>query len=57
MHLNSNTPEFFFFFHREAWPLDGMKFETLNEMQANKIPENLEIDVGKCLKFDTRITL
>ncbi|KAG6396900.1 hypothetical protein SASPL_143058 [Salvia splendens] len=52
-----NTPEFFLFFHREAWPLDGMKFETLNEMQANKIPENLEIDVGECLKFATRITL
>ncbi|KAL1568855.1 5-oxoprolinase (ATP-hydrolyzing) [Salvia divinorum] len=36
---------------REAWPLDGMKFETLNEMQANKIPENLEIDVES--QFDS----
>ncbi|KAG6399173.1 hypothetical protein SASPL_140648 [Salvia splendens] len=45
MHLSSNTSEFFVLFRRDAWPLDGMKFETLNEMQANKIPENLEIDV------------
>lgn len=30
---------------REPWPLDGMKFETLREMKANRIPDNLEIDV------------
>ncbi|KAL3817888.1 hypothetical protein ACJIZ3_003793 [Penstemon smallii] len=30
---------------RESWPLDGMKFETLKEMHAHRIPEDLEIDV------------
>lgn len=36
---------------RESWPLDGMKFETLKEMHANRIPENLEIDVES--QFDS----
>ncbi|KAL3645525.1 hypothetical protein CASFOL_010705 [Castilleja foliolosa] len=35
----------------ESWPLDGMKFETLKEMQAKRIPEDLEIDVVS--QFDT----
>ncbi|KAL0446506.1 UNVERIFIED_CONTAM: Rsm22-cox11 tandem protein 1, mitochondrial, partial [Sesamum latifolium] len=30
---------------REPWPLDGMKFETLKQMHAKRVPENLEIDV------------
>ncbi|KAK4423085.1 Methyltransferase-like protein 17, mitochondrial [Sesamum alatum] len=30
---------------REPWPLDGMKFETLKQMHAKRIPEDLEIDV------------
>ncbi|CAA7031947.1 unnamed protein product [Microthlaspi erraticum] len=29
---------------REAWPLDGMKLETLKERRANRKPEDLEID-------------
>lgn len=29
---------------REAWPLDGMKFETLKEQHAKRNPEDLEID-------------
>ncbi|KAL8520512.1 hypothetical protein ACS0TY_011148 [Phlomoides rotata] len=29
---------------REPWPLDGMKFETLEEMKANRLPEDLEIE-------------
>lgn len=33
---------------REAWPLDGMKFDTLKEMHAKRLPENLEIDEGEC---------
>ncbi|KAH6790686.1 copper ion binding / methyltransferase [Perilla frutescens var. frutescens] len=36
---------------RESWPLDGMEFETLKEMQANRIPENLEIDMEN--QFDS----
>nr|GMD01543.1 rsm22-cox11 tandem protein 2, mitochondrial-like [Ipomoea batatas] len=28
----------------EAWPLDGMKFETLKEQHARRNPEDLEID-------------
>ncbi|KAL9166982.1 hypothetical protein ABFS82_05G066500 [Erythranthe guttata] len=30
---------------REPWPLDGMKFDTLKEMHAKRIPENYDIDV------------
>ncbi|CAH9065757.1 unnamed protein product [Cuscuta epithymum] len=29
---------------RDAWPLDGMKFETLKEQHARRNPEDLEID-------------
>ncbi|KZV53270.1 hypothetical protein F511_23900 [Dorcoceras hygrometricum] len=29
---------------REPWPLDGMKFDTLKEMHAKRIPEDLEMD-------------
>lgn len=29
---------------RGPWPLDGMKFETLKEMHAKRIPEDLDID-------------
>jgi hypothetical protein len=31
---------------REAWPLDGIKFETLKERHAERNPEDLEIDYG-----------
>ncbi|KAK4400265.1 Rsm22-cox11 tandem protein 1, mitochondrial [Sesamum angolense] len=30
---------------REPWPLDGMKFETLKQMHAKRVPEDLEMDV------------
>ncbi|XP_075508725.1 rsm22-cox11 tandem protein 2, mitochondrial [Primulina tabacum] len=30
---------------REPWPLDGMKFDTLKEMHAKRVPEDLEKDV------------
>ncbi|KAG8382546.1 hypothetical protein BUALT_Bualt05G0088600 [Buddleja alternifolia] len=30
---------------REAWPLDGMKFDTLKEMKANRVPEDLLLEV------------
>ncbi|PIN07773.1 Mitochondrial/chloroplast ribosome small subunit component [Handroanthus impetiginosus] len=36
---------------REPWPLDGMKFDTLKEMQARRIPEDLEVDIKS--QFDT----
>ncbi|KAK6146491.1 hypothetical protein DH2020_020360 [Rehmannia glutinosa] len=29
----------------ESWPLDGMKFETLKEIHAKRVPDDLEIDV------------
>lgn len=31
---------------REAWPLDGMKFDTLKERHAKRNPEDLIIDYG-----------
>lgn len=36
---------------REAWPLDGMKFETLKEQHARRNPEDLEIDYGMFLEY------
>ncbi|XP_011070360.1 37S ribosomal protein S22, mitochondrial isoform X2 [Sesamum indicum] len=30
---------------REPWPLDGMKFETLKQMHAKRVPEDLEVEV------------
>ncbi|GER31661.1 transcription factor jumonji (jmjC)domain-containing protein [Striga asiatica] len=36
---------------REPWPLDGMKFDTLKEVQAKRTPEDLEIDMDS--QFDT----
>ncbi|KAL0372925.1 UNVERIFIED_CONTAM: hypothetical protein Scaly_0974100 [Sesamum calycinum] len=30
---------------REPWPLDGMKFETLKQMHAKRVPEDLGMDV------------
>lgn len=30
----------------EAWPLDGVKFETLKEQLAKRKPEDLEVDYG-----------
>ncbi|KAL6543988.1 hypothetical protein OROGR_010485 [Orobanche gracilis] len=38
-------------FLREPWPLDGMKFETLKEIHAKRVPEDLEIDAES--QFDT----
>ena len=29
-----------------AWPLDGVKFETLKEQIAKRKPEDLEVDYG-----------
>lgn len=31
---------------REAWPLDGVKFETLKEQLAKRKPEDVEVDYG-----------
>ncbi|KAL4188221.1 hypothetical protein AMTRI_Chr09g22830 [Amborella trichopoda] len=39
--------------NRAAWPLDGMKFETLKERHAKRNPEDLEIDYEDQFKFDT----
>ncbi|XP_051145642.1 rsm22-cox11 tandem protein 2, mitochondrial [Andrographis paniculata] len=36
---------------RESWPLDGMTFETLKQMQANRVPENLDIDEDEESQF------
>lgn len=36
----------FFLLGREAWPLDGMEFETLKERLAKRNPEDLIIDFG-----------
>lgn len=35
---------------KEAWPLDGMKFETLKEQHAKRNPEDLEIDYEDLIK-------
>lgn len=35
----------------EAWPLDGVKFETLKEQLAKRKPEDLEVDYGILLHF------
>jgi len=37
--------------NREPWPLDGLKFETLNELRAKRNPEDLEVDYGMCIIF------
>ncbi|KAJ4840928.1 hypothetical protein Tsubulata_001133 [Turnera subulata] len=36
---------------KEAWPLDGMKFETLKEQHAKRNPEDLEIDYEDFIKL------
>ncbi|XP_059444730.1 uncharacterized protein LOC132176516 [Corylus avellana] len=36
---------------REAWPRDGMKFETLKEQHAKRNPEDLEIDYEDLMKL------
>ncbi|GFP89323.1 methyltransferase-like protein 17 mitochondrial [Phtheirospermum japonicum] len=43
----------------ETWPLDGMKFETLKEIHAKRIPDDLETDVGECshLNFDKNLCI
>lgn len=40
---------------RDAWPLDGMKFETLKEQHAKRNPEDLEIDFEDQFGSDTEI--
>ncbi|KAK9668434.1 hypothetical protein RND81_13G060400 [Saponaria officinalis] len=38
---------------QEPWPLDEIKFETLKEIQANRKPEDLEIDYEDLCESDT----
>uniref|UniRef100_A0A452YN54 Uncharacterized protein n=1 Tax=Aegilops tauschii subsp. strangulata TaxID=200361 RepID=A0A452YN54_AEGTS len=41
----------------EAWPLDGMKFDTLKERHAKRNPEDLIIDYGDHLSLITCLVL
>ncbi|CAA0812270.1 Unknown protein [Striga hermonthica] len=41
---------------REPWPLDGMKFDTLKEVQAKRTPEDLEIDMESQFDAEDDIT-
>ena len=40
---------------REAWPLDGMKFDSLKERRAKRNPEDLIIDYGDYLFMIIRL--
>ena len=43
--------------NREPWPLDGLKFETLEELRAERNPEDLEVDYGMHYLFEKVVPL